>query len=737
MQIITGRGHIMGQAGNESGKSSDDHRWRFFRVGGFDQVRIETGQDLASLAQLDQKLWMALSCPVTGLEFDQKTLEMIDTDHDGRIRVPEIIAAVSWAVALLKNPDDLLKGSAELPLAAINDETAEGKKLLSSAQHILANLGKEGATTITPTDTADTERIFAQTRFNGDGIVPPDAAENHELQQIIGTIIDCCGAERDRSGKPGVSQEKVDIFYADLQRYADWHEEAAAPENGIRPLGDLTDTAFAALNTVRAKAEDYFARCRLAAFDNRALSALNLREEEYLAIAGKDLSNAAAEISGFPLAIVAAGRPLPLREGVNPVWADTVSAFTAAAVVPLLGERDSLTEAEWHRLQTTFAAYEGWLSRKPATVVENIGIERVREIVAGNSRAAIEELLAKDRALETEYTVIADLDRLVHYHRDLCTLLKNFVSFFDFYTRKDKALFQAGTLYMDGRSCDLCIRVADIAKHASLATLSHTYLAYCHCTRKTDSGDTEEMNIAAAFTDGDADYLMTGRNGVFYDRRGRDWDATIVRIIEHPISIRQAFWSPYKRIARMINEQIEKMAASRDKEVTDKAQAGVAGSARKIEAGAAPAPVRPPFDVAKFAGIFAAIGLAVGAIGTALASVITGFMKLIWWQMPLAVAGIMLVISGPAMIMAWLKLRQRTLGPILDANGWAVNARAKINIPFGSSLTKVVALPPGAERSLEDPFAEKKSAWPKLLLIVAIVLALLYFFGGKFSLFLR
>ncbi|HON23780.1 MAG TPA: hypothetical protein PKV74_08395, partial [Syntrophales bacterium] len=361
----------MGQAGNESGKSSDDHRWRFFRVGGFDQVRIETGQDLASLAQLDQKLWMALSCPVTGLEFDQKTLEMIDTDHDGRIRVPEIIAAVSWAVALLKNPDDLLKGSAELPLAAINDETAEGKKLLSSAQHILANLGKEGATTITPTDTADTERIFAQTRFNGDGIVPPDAAENHELQQIIGTIIDCCGAERDRSGKPGVSQEKVDIFYADLQRYADWHEEAAAPENGIRPLGDLTDTAFAALNTVRAKAEDYFARCRLAAFDNRALSALNLREEEYLAIAGKDLSNAAAEISGFPLAIVAAGRPLPLREGVNPVWADAVSAFTAAAVVPLLGERDSLTEAEWHRLQTTFAAYEGWLSRKPATVVEN------------------------------------------------------------------------------------------------------------------------------------------------------------------------------------------------------------------------------------------------------------------------------------------------------------------------------------------------------------------------------
>ena len=219
------------------------------------------------------------------------------------------------------------------------------------------------------------------------------------------------------------------------------------------------------------------------------------------------------------------------------------------------------------------AAYEvEWMSRKPATVVESLGIERVREILAGNGKAAIEELMAKDRAVEPEFTAITDLDRLVRYHRDLITLLKNFVSFSDFYTRKDKALFQAGVLYLDSRSCDLCIRVDDIAKHASLATMSQTYLAYCHCTRKNEEGYSTEMDIAAAFTDGDADCLMPGRNGVFYDRQGRDWDATIVKVIEHPISIRQAFWSPYKRIARMINEQIEKMAASRDKDVADKAR---------------------------------------------------------------------------------------------------------------------------------------------------------------------
>ena len=47
--------------------------------------------------------------------------------------------------------------------------------------------------------------------------------------------------------------------------------------------------------------DDYFARCRLAAFDPRAVAALNREEKEYLALAAKDLTITAAEIAGFPL----------------------------------------------------------------------------------------------------------------------------------------------------------------------------------------------------------------------------------------------------------------------------------------------------------------------------------------------------------------------------------------------------------------------------------------------------
>src|SRR5580658_7474503 len=129
------------------------HTWKFFSAGGFDQVNLESGADLANLDQLDQKLWVALACPTRGLEFDSRTLDLIDTDKDGRVRVPEVIAAAKWATSLLKNPDDLLRGPPTLSLAAINDGVPEGKQILASARQILANLGKQNAASIGLEDT--------------------------------------------------------------------------------------------------------------------------------------------------------------------------------------------------------------------------------------------------------------------------------------------------------------------------------------------------------------------------------------------------------------------------------------------------------------------------------------------------------------------------------------------------------------------------------------------------------
>ena len=695
---------------------ASNHRWRFFRAGGFDQVLLETGADLTSLEALDQKLWVALSCPVSGIEFDAKSLSFIDSDADGHIRAPEILDAVRWAGKVLKDPDRLVRREDRLPLSAIDDGGDEGKTVLAGAKLVLSVLGKAEAAEITLDDVSDTARIFSQARFNGDGVVPAKSAEDPSLAAVIGDILGTLGGENDRSGAPGVTAEAIERFYGEAKSIADWWEAAGKPET--HPFGADTAARYELFRSLKPKIEDYFQRCRLAAYDGRSAGLLGPAEADYQKLAATMLRGDTEAVAGFPLAVAAAGKALPLRDGLNPVYADAVRRFAAEVVTPDLGAAESLADAGWSTIRARFAPYEAWLEAKPATPVEKLGEERVRAVLAQDGKAALLDLVARDKAVEPEVKAIVSVERLLRYCRDLHLLVDNFVSFRDFYTRKGKATFQAGTLYLDGRSCDLCVPIADVARHAAVATLSRVCLVYCDCVRR---GGGEKMTIAAAFTQGDSDYLSAGRNGVFYDRKGGDWDATIVRVLEHPISIRQAFWSPYKRLARLIGEQMQKIAAARSKAADDRAALRAIAATGNIAQGKPVPPPPPPFDVAKFAGIFAAIGLAIGAIGTMLAAVLTGVLNLPWWQIPILVVVIVLAISLPSVLLAWLKLRKRNLGPILDANGWAVNARAKINIPFGTSLTAAARLPENAERSLADPFAEKKSAWKVYLVLAALL----------------
>lgn len=72
------------------------------------------------------------------------------------------------------------------------------------------------------------------------------------------------------------------------------------------------------------------------------------------------------------------------------------------------------------------------------------------------------------------------------------------------------------------------------------------------------------------------------------------------------------------------------------------------------------------------------------------------------------------------MILASMKLRKRSIAPILEANGWAVNIRTRINIPFGTQLTKLAAIPLGSIVVPIDPFADKKNGKKVIALIVGI-----------------
>jgi len=702
------------------------HRWRFFRAGGVDQVKLSSGADLQHLGELDQKLWVALACPTGGLEFDARTAALIDTDHDGRIRVPELLAAISFACRNLRSADALLAEASALPLDAIDTRESEGATLQSAAQQVLTNLGRPNDPSITVEDLADTGALFANTAFNGDGVIIPASAADEATRKLIEEVMACVGSAPDRSGNPGIGEPQITEFFTAAAEYDAWYAEAEANQASLWPLGrEATEAAATAIAAVRTKVDDYFARCRVAAFDGRTSAIVNRKEEEYLEIVAKDLSVTAVELAGFPLARVEAGRALPLAEGVNPAHAAALEALRAQAVRPLVGERAFLSESEWRSMLSRLAENQAWKARQKGGAVEPLGIARVRAAATPAAREALLALVARDRALEPQVTNLENLERLVRYHRDLLKLCRNFVNFEDFYDGGEPAIFQAGTLYLDQRSCKLCLPVDDAGKHATMAGLAGAYLAYLDCIRKATG---EKRQVVAAFTDGDSDNLMVGRNGVFYDRQGRDWDATITRVVDNPISVRQAFWAPYKKFVRLIEEQVAKRAAAAESDSHKKL-----GDAAVVTVHAdkpANATEAKKLDI----GTVAALGVAFGAIGSFLTAAVgytTGLFKMGLLATAGAVVAVIGIISLPSVVLAYIKLRKRNLGPILDANGWAVNAKARINVPFGASLTGVAKLPRGSRRDHRDPFAEKGLPLKRLVALGALVYLGYAWYGGR------
>ena len=431
-------------------------------------------------------------------------------------------------------------------------------------------------------------------------------------------------------------------------------------------------------------------RCHLVGFDSAISGAVDVSVDKIAAIEG-NLADAAGKIAEEPLAKPTADAVLPLTEGLNPAWKAAIEAM-AALVAP---KKKTLTEADWNDILGKFAPYCAWMGAKKGAEVEGLGLEAVEAILKEDKKAALLELIAKDKAEEANALSIEEVDKLLRLSHNFYRFLNNYVVLADFYAPDKKAIFHAGRLYIDQRSTDLCIKVAGPA--AEIASLSGMYILYCAC--KSDKLG-KSFNIAAVLTDGDVDGLRVGKNAVFYDREGNDYTAQVTAIVENPISVRQAFWSPYKKVARMISDRIDKKAAEKN----EKSMAGLTSATNTAADGKAPA---VPFDIAKFAGIFAAVGMALGLIGAALAGVIAALKGITWWQVLIIIAVIMLLISGPAMFIAWRKLKKRDLGPVLNTNGWAVNAKSLVNVKFGKTLTSLAKFP---KLTAVDPEAKKKAA---------------------------
>ena len=306
------------------------------------------------------------------------------------------------------------------------------------------------------------------------------------------------------------------------------------------------------------------------------------------------------------------------------------------------------------------AAHHAWRALEPTSCATKLDPARTLALVAPEPRSKLFTLIAQDAALADEYAQLAAVAKAVLFARDFGRIVRNFVNFSDFYSKQD-GLFQVGTLYPDARALHLCVPVIDAAKHAQLASSSDAMLVYCDITR---GGQTQQ--IAAAITNGDGDNIFVGRNGVFYDRKDQDWDATVVKVVANPISIRQAFWAPYKKLVKVIEDNVTRRAQdanttalgkietaggeiaftsirprsrrSRRRRARRRASCRRSISARSRRSGsrsAGSAPSSPPCWARSS-------GSAPGCR---------------------SMVALLLLISGPSMLLAWLKLRQQKSRP--------------------------------------------------------------------------
>ena len=689
--------------------ANNKYKWEFENIGGSSRVKIRNGEDIAHLAELDPKMWTVLSCPVTGLEIDDKSLAYMDCDSDGKIRVNDVIATAQWMTAALKNPDLLLEGSCSIDIEQLNQENETGKKLYASAKQILENLGKEGSM-ISLADTADVAAIFAKTKYNGDGVITEASVDEADDKAVIAAAVAALGGVADRSGADGVDAAKIEAFYAALAEYAAWQDAAVEA-----PFADKTDAAIEAYNALDAKVKDFFMRSKLSAFSPDSTASLDVQTSRIEAISAENLTGKTEEIAAYPIVRVTGKAEIDLSAPVNPAWAAQFETLKAIAVAD---DQKVLTEADWAAIGAKFAAYTAWKGAKAGAAVEALGIETVKTMLAQNRKEALLAVVAQDAALAEEASNIDAVDKFLHIYRDFYRLLRNFVTLHDFYTKDKKvaAIFQSGRLIIDQRECRFCMNVADMGKHNASAAASGMFLVYCDCTTKSKPG---KLSIVAAVTVGEIGDLVAGKNAIYYDNSGLEWDAVITKVVDNPISVAQAFWSPYRRMAKAIENLISKSAADKDAKMMANATAKINAAPAAIPTapaadGSKPA-VAPPFDIAKFAGIAAAIGMAFGMIGTALSGLVDSLSGM-GWKLIIVFIGIILAISGPAMILAWLKLRRRNIAPLLNANGWAVNAASKISIPFGETLTDTAKFP---KMKLKDPYAIPMAAWKKVLLVLA------------------
>ncbi|MFO0723446.1 MAG: hypothetical protein U1E65_06680 [Myxococcota bacterium] len=677
---------------------------------GLVQLRLGSADDLEHVHDLDPARWSSTSVPVDQLLCDPKFLANIDADKNGRVRVREVQAAHSWAKSLLKNRARLVERTDTITLADLDASNADAARLKALAEQRI-----KGSGSISLAQIREFHASYAKKFPNGDGVVTPAQVTDADLSAFTATVAKSHSAP-DLSGDAGVDAAQLEAFLAHARSILAWEAEgsAAGAASSIRPLGDQTEAASNLVESLAPKLDQFYAQCDFLGQEKAAVDRLTETAESLKAIDTKDPAAIRAYLKEASIGRLNVEASLDLTGWLNPLFQDDVKRLASEVLPKVLGlpaAPRALSRADWNKVRGAFEAYRAWQQKKPAPLPDGLAGDPLRALVEGPHPAALTALAAEDKKASEELQAISDLEKLALYQRWLIELMNNMVSFPALFQGKERCLFEVGTLVLDGREMNLCVRVNDVGAHKAIADESNVFVIYVECERR--NGDAlEKMVIGAGVTSGTRRGIAVGKRGVFYDRDGREWDARVIDLIVKPISLMESAVAPFVRLRAMIADRIQKLvgnklgaleksaAESADAKVTATGTAALEGAPAAAPAAAPPPPPPAPAAApgAGLQGLLVGGSIAFAALGSAMALIVQTVANIAPLKGLLAVAGVVVAIMGLSAFLGWLKLRKRDVSTLLEACGWAFNVRIYLRRALSLRFTRVPPLPSGSVR---------------------------------------
>jgi hypothetical protein len=272
---------------------------------------------------------------------------------------------------------------------------------------------------------------------------------------------------------------------------------------------------------------------------------------------------------------------------------------------------------------------------------------------------------------------IREVERLILYQANILPLVNSFVSFPNLYDPGQRALFEMGTLVMDGRHFTLAVKVLDRERHVESSTASNIFVMYLEVY-----GHNEEKlyEVAVPVTSGDRGNIRLNKWGIFNHVNGLEYHARVVQIIENPISIFEAMIHPFVRVAQSFMQRLDQVSAKTEERIRSRVSTG--DGKKKEDAGK-----KQKKEDGTSAGLIAGGGVAFAALGSSVAFIAQTFSKLNLKIIIGTVVAVILALVVPATISTYYKLSKRDLSAILEGSGWGVNARMKLTKKQASTFT--------------------------------------------------